>query len=116
MSTQSPHTTPASPSSHRPPGTSSFAALTTQSNTHGTAAQRKMSVPPHHGVNNSGLETAMAKPAHRQTGLRFKPSLKNGYASLPQPHQPRIVAAAPSTLTTIPTLTPQPRRAAAHKE
>src|SRR6476469_9143928 len=91
---------PASQSNFQALGMFSFDALDVHSITHGTAAHRKISVPPHGWVNNSGMETAITIAAHFQSG-RVRPSPINDCASRAQPHHPSIVAAAPSTLRVI---------------
>ncbi len=71
-----PHKPPASTSNRQLPAAFSSDALTVHSTTHGTMAHRKMSVPPHGGVNSRGAVVAIATAAHLQAGPRCQPSLK----------------------------------------
>src|SRR5262249_24828724 len=103
-----PQTAPAITSKRVPPSTSLVEAFSTQVNTQGTAAHKKMSVPPQDVVNSSGVESAINKPAHFHAPARFILSLKNGYARIAQPHQPSMVDAAASKRIAVASL---PRKA-----
>src|SRR5262249_6362764 len=116
MRIANPHRAPASTSKRAARELSSLDARSSHSNTHGTEAHRKMSVPAHWMVNSNGVRTPTRKPAHSQTTPRLNPSLKNGRASRAHPHQPIIVPAAASSFTAIPTLHPTANKPAASKE
>ncbi len=111
-----PHKPPASTSNRQLPAAFSSDALTVYSTTHGTIAHRKMSVPPHGGVNSRGAVAAIATAVHLQAGPRCQPSLKKARESLAHPHQPRMVPSAPNTLIAAATLKPDFISAAATSE
>src|SRR5262245_55654934 len=94
----SPHNAPASTSNRQLPAASSSDARTMHSTVHGTMAHRKMSVPPHGGVNRRGAVVAIDTAAHLQAGPRCQPSLKKECESLAHPHQPSRVPTAPKAL------------------
>src|SRR5581483_7364963 len=96
-----PHTAPAARSSRLLRGVSSAEAVTTQSSTHGTAAQSTTSVPHHGGGYPAGVTVAITTATHHQTRLRLASAERNDSPSRPHPHQPSMVATAPCSLTMI---------------
>src|SRR4029453_12004277 len=97
---------PASTTKSQLPAAFSSDALTVHSTIHGTMAHRKMSVPPHGGVNSRGAVDAIATAAHLQAGPRCHPSLKKERESLAHPHHPRMAPSAPNPLIAAATLKP----------